>query len=223
MKYTGIIFDYDGTIMDTQTPVHATAEAQVLKKFGINVSAESISQQFAGIPTVQVFQTLAPHVDSEELVNQKWSIVRRIITTQTIRPISGMYQLLEYLYEREIPLVIATASPRWYIEIMMNHSLSVDTKEATLRKYFGDNYISAEEVNNPKPAPDVFFKAAEKINQPYSKCLVVGDGHSDVIGGTAAGMDVVYLGRKTKSLASLVSVSVFSEGDHVCQYIKKLF
>lgn len=223
-KHKGIIFDYDGTVMDTQTPVHANAEAQVLSRYGIIVTPESISKRFAGIPTVKVFETLAPGENPEHLVAEKWELVRTIISTERIRPISGMHDLLEHIYQLKLPMIIATASPRWYIEGMMSKSLAEDGvhDDALLKKYFGTNYVSAEEVANPKPAPDVFLKAAEIIGIPARECLVIGDGRSDVMGATSAGMDVVYLSNSTKSFASMKNVSVFTDGIHIYEYLKRI-
>lgn len=222
-KHKGIIFDYDGTVMDTQTPVHANAEAQVLSRYGVIVTPESISKRFAGIPTVKVFETLAPEENPEQLVAEKWELVRTIISTERIRPISGMHNLFEHIYQLKLPMIIATASPRWYIEAMMSKSLAQDgAPDALLEKYFGKNYVSAEEVAKPKPGPDVFLKAAEIIGIPARECLVVGDGCSDVMGATSAGMDVVYLSNSTKAFASMKNVSVFTDGAHIYEYLKRI-
>lgn len=220
MSYRGIIFDFDGTLMDTQTPVHARAEAHVLSTYGIMVDPEEISQRFAGIPTVEVFRTLAPKQNPEQLVIEKWEQVKKIISTQKITPIEGMYELLELFFAMQKPFTIATASPRWYIDAMMSHSIDpTGHEQGILNKYFVGHYVSADDVARPKPAPDVFLRAAELIHTDPADCLVIGDGHSDVLGGLAAGMNVFHLSKVALPNLPVDRVATFSNGRLLYEHI----
>ncbi len=217
-KYDAAIFDLDGTIFDTQTPVHAMTECLILKKRGIILNPEEISKSFAGIPTLQVFKKLAPQEDSSVLFKEKWDMIRKILETTSPEPIEGMYELLNFLEKKKIKKAIASASPRWYIEILLGKHIS---ENVPLGNYFQENFVSAEEVTNPKPAPDVFLEAAIRLNVSPEKCLVIGDGKSDVLGGVAAGMDVLFLGDSDHEIERYPNVLAFKESKELVMHFIK--
>jgi len=69
----------------------------------------------------------------------------------------------------------------------------------SLKHYFGENYVSAEQCSRPKPDPDVFLKAKEMVELekgPVEQWIAVGDGESDVKAGLAADMTVIYLSER---------------------------
>lgn len=221
--YDAVLFDFDGVLVDAQNRIHAQAEAQVLAKYDIKVIPEEISKRYAGMSTKKVFFELAPHLDPEILYQEKWIIVRKMLEEDEMIAIPGTFELLELLKEKGVPICIASASPRWYLDALMKRTLvSQEGREYRLKDYFGLHYVSAEEVANPKPAPDVFLKAAEVVNATPQRCLVIGDGYSDVYGARAGNMYVIYLGEYHQDIA-LPQVHISLTGNDVFEYIKKLF
>jgi beta-phosphoglucomutase-like phosphatase (HAD superfamily) len=215
-KYKAVIFDLDGTLFDTQTPIHATIECSILKKYGIILKPEEISKRFAGMPTKKVFQELAPLENPDILFKEKWDLVRDILCNTSPEPIKGMFDLLSFLKENKIKVSIASASPRWYIEILLNKKIS---ENVLLENFFQKNYISAEEVKNPKPFPDVFLESAFRLGVDSEKCLVIGDGKSDVFGGVSAGMDVLFLGDSDEEIEQCENVISFSESRELVSFL----
>ena len=189
---------------------------------------EEISHRFAGISTQQVFRELASHLDSKKLLEDKWKLVREILNKTHPEPIDSIIRLLAHLSLKETPIIIASASPKWYIEIILGKNIGKSSGEmgkllrhTPLKKYFHENFVSAEEVKNPKPAPDVFLEAAKRLKVNPKRCLVIGDGKSDVRGGVAAGMDVVYLGKVDEEIEKLQNVISFSDSSDLVAYLLK--
>jgi beta-phosphoglucomutase-like phosphatase (HAD superfamily) len=221
--YEGVLWDLDGMLVDTQTPVHAAAEVAVLAEYGVIVDPEFISKEYAGRSTIEVFKILAPHLDPVMLYEKKWALIRKQLDEGSVDPIPKMFETVKLLAEKKIPQCIASASPRWYIYTIMKKTFGSDSDGVhTMKEYFGLYYVSAEEVNRPKPAPDVFQKAAEVIGCNPKKCLVLGDGYSDVVGGLSAGASVIYFGKSQDRVNQHRNVLTFKHSEDIYRYIKTL-
>jgi beta-phosphoglucomutase-like phosphatase (HAD superfamily) len=225
-SYEGYIFDLDGTIFDTQTPVHAQAEAAVLMARDIIIDPSAISKKYAGRSTREVFKELAPDCDPDQLVKEKWEMIRKWLQENNPEPLEHIIDLIVHLKLKGIPIAIASASPGWYIEALLNkpiNTLVIELRKkgspTLLREIFGEVYISAEDVPNPKPAPDVFLAAAKLTGVNPKDCLVIGDGKSDVHGGIAAGMNVLFLGEEDDEIRSLPKVKAFSDDKALYDYL----
>ena len=81
-------------------------------------------------------------------------------------------ELLQNLSRAGYQLAVASSSPLAYIEEVTEHW--------EIGQYF-THLISGESVKNPKPAPDVFLKAAEKLGVFPEECIVVEDSENGCI------------------------------------------
>jgi beta-phosphoglucomutase-like phosphatase (HAD superfamily) len=167
-------------------------------------------------------------LDSQSLLEEKWVFVRKILESKHPEPIDSMERLLAYLRLKKIPVIIASASPGWYIEMLLDKKISGTKTDAgmlfrhtPLKYYFQENFLSAEDVSRPKPAPDVFLGAAKRLKVNPKRCLVIGDGKSDVYGGTAAGMDVIFLGEADQKIYEMSKVLSFSKSTDLVFYLIK--
>ena len=225
--YRCCIVDWDGTVLKTQNELHAPAEAKVLARYGVVVDPVEISKKYAGHSTRKVFKELAPGCDPDQLVKEKWEIINEYLDHNTPESIEYIVRLIEHLDSIGLPVVVASASPRWYIEKSLNKtiprqftkSLNGEVDTFKLKECFGGLYVSAEDVPNPKPAPDVFLAAATLAGINPKDCLVIGDGKSDVLGGIAAGMNVLFLGEEDDEIRNLSKVKAFSNDKALYDYL----
>jgi len=219
------IFDADETIFNTLTPFHATAECAVLnKRFNISITPEIISARFDGGPRRRVFQELVPdYNDYNSLVEEKWKIMYFLVSKNPIRCLPGMYELIKYLWVKNIPISIASAAPIHWIKECTEKSVCYDfqVQNPKLSKIFGDQIFSAQDCNNQKPAPDVFLKAQSRMKKTKGDTFVIGDARADVLGGTSAGFRVLYLSKENEEFDRIEKVKRFQNSLELSDYITK--
>jgi beta-phosphoglucomutase-like phosphatase (HAD superfamily) len=230
MKYC-FIFDLDGLLVDTQLPFHAVAESMIFARHGLNLKPEVISQRYAGISTRKIFHELLPRENVDMLVQQKWETMYKLLKTNSLIALPGMLDVCYFLKSQAIPIIIASASPKSWIQLCLNQPM-IDPKLANnftsvnFSNVFGNNFVSAEECRDGKPAPDVFLLAKNRLAvsslSETIKWVVVGDGASDVVGGLAAGMEVLFLSDINTDFDSNQRVKRFSDSMQLAEYIRKL-
>jgi HAD superfamily hydrolase (TIGR01509 family) len=101
---------------------------------------------------------------------------------EQVEPMPGARELIAALHERGYPLAIASSSPLWQIEAVVER-LNLRGMLAAV--------ASGEEVPHGKPAPDVYLLAAERLGVPPARCLALEDSGPGTIAAKAAGMCVI--------------------------------
>ncbi len=163
-----VIFDWDGTLAETRKAVLKSFQS-VLKEVGCRVSDEFIVRRI-GIGTkktiIEAFRECNMRLDVstlEKLAGEKVSIQAELLDNVTL--FDGIIELLEAL-QRKTKIALATMSGKKVIDKLL--------KAKKLTKYF-DVVVSADDVMHPKPNPEVFLMAAEKLGVPPKECVVVED------------------------------------------------
>jgi HAD superfamily hydrolase (TIGR01509 family) len=90
-----------------------------------------------------------------------------------IRILPGARELLRHLSEIGLPWTIATSGARAQMEKLV--------KGLGLPKSLP--VVTGDDVENAKPAPDIFLLAAEKLGVSISDCIIVGDSPWDLLAG----------------------------------------
>ena len=93
-------------------------------------------------------------------------------------------ELLKYLKESNYKVAVASSS---------NIDHIINNMEKTGLKKYIDKFASGAEVENGKPAPDVFLLAAERLGVKPEECLVLEDSKAGVIAGNSAGAKVIMV------------------------------
>ncbi|RJQ38051.1 HAD family phosphatase [Candidatus Microgenomates bacterium] len=187
-----VIFDMDGVISNTQG-FHAVAESKILKEFGINICPEKITAKYAGVSDDKMFAEILKEnkiagVDISKVIFKKWEIMQKI-TKGKITAIPYAIDLIKLLHQENFKLAIASASPLFFINFIIN--------ELKIGNYF-NAIVSSEEVRNGKPCPDIFLLAAKRLKINPLNCVVIEDGKSGMIGAKKAGMKVIGLANDAK-------------------------
>lgn len=177
-----LIFDFDGTLVDSEVLSNQVLSS-VLTGLGYPLTPEESHRRFTGMKMVQVRESVeadlaGPLSDRlEDLVRQE---AHRRIETE-LEAVAGAAELLAGL---DGPRCIASNSGHSWIALGLERT--------GLRSYFEAHAVfSAADVDQGKPAPDLFLHAARTMQADPARCIVIEDSLLGVRGGVAAGMTVL--------------------------------
>ena len=185
--FEGAIFDMDGTMFDTERLRFKMLKRASKELFGqeisdnilynsLGVSADT-AEQFAK----KVYGEKYPYKEIRELADQ---LERQYIREHGVPVKNGLYNLLERLKKSGVLIALATSSRR---EIAEEYLLS-----AKVLRFF-DVTVCGEEVENGKPDPEIFLKAANELNCEPSNCLIFEDSQNGLLAASASGGLTVYI------------------------------
>ena len=181
---SGLIFDFDGVIADSEV-LAGTILAKFVNDLGLATTLHEALNRYGGKRWSDIlaavedgFGQKLPEGFSERLKEATLSSFR-----QDLRAIEGVADFLKQF--RELPHCVASSSS------LDRLILCLDILGLT--KEFGDFVFSAEMVARGKPFPDVFLLAAERMKVNPLDCIVIEDSANGVRAGVAAGMTVIGL------------------------------
>jgi len=214
-----IIFDFDGVIADTE-PLHLKAFQLTLKENGIELSDEEYFENYLAYDDKTLFKELLKDRNYEhneaqisELMNRKSEHFENVL--------KGNILVLE-----GVPEFISTISGKYPLAIGSGaiRSEIIDILESGgLREHF-EIIVSADEVINCKPDPEVFIEALRRLNNLDSvsekispqECLVIEDSTSGIKAAHSAGM-------KCLAITNSYAAEKLSEAELIKQSLKGIY
>ena len=177
-----ILFDMDGVLMNTEV-LHYAIWQQVFAERGLTVDFEHY-KGCIGSTNARLMELIYEGygVDfrgDESIIQRFFQLKWEHIRVHGVPPIEGVAQTLAQLKARGYRMAVASSSPRKAIELCLQ-SLQI--------QHFFEVLFSSEQVARPKPAPDVFLAAAEKMDALPEICVVVEDSTNGTLAAKAAGM-----------------------------------
>jgi beta-phosphoglucomutase family hydrolase len=178
--YDALIFDMDGTLVDSGQ-LHEFAWTETLNRYGIPID-RSLMRSLAGVPTKGTIEILLQkfnikvNVSLDEMNDFKERVVH-----------DNMQQYVK-------PTALLDVAQRYHGIKPMAVGTGAYTQEAkTILKICGlDTYIAAvvgaDQVANPKPAPDTFLRCAELLGVDPMQCVVFEDSKLGLQAAASAGM-----------------------------------
>ena len=190
----GIAFDLDGTLIDSAETL-MISWSSAFRDIGLDVKPSEI-RRYVGLSPAQIASAFAGNLSNEDVERLKRLRKKYFLENiWRIRVFPEVFPTLLKLKEVHVKSSIAT-------------SMGKDMVDEIVKRFRLDEHVccwvSSEEVSNPKPEPDVFLKAFEKMNLTPKECMSVGDREYDVIAGKKAG-----------SMTALVVRDEFSRSESV--------
>ncbi|MBN2794694.1 MAG: HAD family phosphatase [Clostridia bacterium] len=184
-KYRGIIFDLDGTLVDSMW-IWEDIDRIFLEDRGhqVPVDLQKAIEGCSFTETANYFKNRFQLEEDVETIKATWIDMSEEFYATKIPLKKGILDLLNHLKSQNIKMGIATSNSRTLAEQVLRSNGVYD--------YF-EVLVTSCDVSKGKPEPDVFLKAAELMGLKPEDCLVFEDTHAGVLAGKAAGMDVVAI------------------------------
>ena len=187
MALDGIIFDLDGTLVDSN-PLHVEAWQRAFAAHGYKVAPDRIFVEVGKggdnfVPAILGEQ--ADAADGDALRAEQPKAYAKLAGERGVKVMPGAVELIEALQRRGLKTVLATSS---------NASQLETTERASgvpWRKVLGE-LVTADDAEHSKPAPDIVTAAYKKLKLSPAQCAMVGDTPHDAESAKHAG--VVLLG-----------------------------
>lgn len=181
----GVVFDMDGLLLDTER-VYFNALFKAALAVGC-VMTDAFARSMIGVPGKECDAMIAANYGpgfSIAAFNAAFSSTVEAELEREIPLRPGAREFVTYLAGERIPQAIATSSRRPTVEHYLRRVGLIDHFAAI---------VSREDVEYPKPAPDPFLKAAERLGVAPADCLALEDSHHGVAAAHAAGMMTIMV------------------------------
>ena len=184
MNLRALIFDMDGTLIDTDNQ-HFDAYVKVLDDIGMPLDREEYDTQMAGRPNMEILRDYFPDENDayrRDLMHRKESAFRE--TAATWEPLTGLPQLLVWVREQGLAQALGTSAPRENAAYLL---------EAVGLTGAFEPEVYADELPRGKPDPLPYTTALELLGVAPGEAIVFEDSASGVKSGASAGILTVGL------------------------------
>jgi len=179
-----VIFDNDGLTLDTEL-TWTRAEAALYARYGVEFTLDH-KREMLGTSGAKSAMAMERHLDQEgrghELHAELRALVHAELDGAGVDAMPGARELIAALRERGVPIGLATNSGREFATRALTAAGVLDRFDAV---------VSAEEVEHPKPAPDVYLEAAARLGADPAATVALEDSETGVAAARAAGMTVI--------------------------------
>jgi HAD superfamily hydrolase (TIGR01509 family) len=190
-----ILFDCDGVLADTEA-LHDRIMAEEISGLGWDMTAEESARRFRGFawdamqPVIEA--RLGPDSVPPDFVRNLVARVVRALEHEAV-PVAGALEAIAAITAAGIPVAVASNSSR--------AELATKLRRLGLTETFRGRVFSVDDVDRPKPAPDMYRAAAASCGADPHRCVVVEDSVAGARAGIAAGCRVLGFAQSTPAAA----------------------
>ena len=196
-----VVFDMDGVLVDARE-WHYLALNRALNLFGFSISPEDHLAVFDGLPTRKKLEMLTNQRGLPEGLHDFINQLKQKYTIEMIheycRPTFRHEYALQQLRKRNYKLGLASNSILATIDLIM---------EKTYLKEYLDAVISAENVRNGKPDPEIYTTIFKTLGVEASEVIVIEDNDNGILAATSSGAHVLKV--ENPNQVNFESIEIF--------------
>ena len=220
MKFKAIIFDMDGTIVDTNPIWDKTVLKLALRK-GITDQKllKKINNEICGLSVTsacKLIKELSALPDSlEQIMIEKMEIALSLYD-EHIKFIPGFTEFHQEITKRNIQSAIATNAD--------DATFAKTKKTLPLHTFFGEHMYNISCVGNIcKPNPDIYLHAAQKLGYKPHECIAIEDSYAGIMAAQRAGMKCIGINtNKNRTALEIADLIVEGYADLTPALLKEL-
>jgi HAD superfamily hydrolase (TIGR01509 family) len=210
MAANGIIFDFDGLIIDTEMP-GCRAWAELFGKYGFSFTIENWKRTIGTGPTAydpaqHLCQLTNGLLDKETIRKQTLARIHELIESQPLQP--GVLEFIQKSWQSGLPLAVASSSNREWVEGYL--------AKLKLRHYF-QFVCTSTDVKKVKPDPQLYLLATEKLGLKPDEVIAFEDSPNGIKAAKSAGIYCIAIPNEITQTMDLTMadriVNSFSELD----------
>lgn len=194
IRPSGVLFDLDGTLINTVPKVLESFRLACLEVTGIDLSEEAMVP-LLGMNDADTQKHFAREYDDDgfpySAIRERQKSIQVELFSTGIPFMPGALDCLEEVRRLGIPFGVHTGST--LAEAKFKLAKSGLEQEVRL-------YVAGDDVSKGKPAPDILLKLLDLMREaprgkvvPSRECLVIGDSRNDITAGKSAGMRTAYV------------------------------
>jgi len=181
-----VLFDMDGVLVDSEE-LMCQAAILMFQEKGIHVIKEDF-RQFVGMGENRYLGGVAESYnipfDVDKDKRRAYEIYGKIAKGK-LKPLPGVIEFINRCKDKGLKIAVATSADEVKMQINLNEiGIPAENFDAT---------VNGLEIERKKPFPDIYLKAAERLNTAPSCCLVVEDAMSGEKAAKAAGCKVLAI------------------------------
>jgi beta-phosphoglucomutase family hydrolase len=178
------IFDMDGTLIDS-TQMDYEAWQRAMREYDAEFPYEDYIAKL-GAKSSEIARQYLDISDEEidALISRREAYFKQIVDEKGLSLLPGAEQFLQQVRNAHLKTALATGANAQKLEFILN--------KLPLRQYF-DAFVTADDVSQGKPEPEVFLQAAAKLGVEPANCVVMEDATNGLQAAKNGGMRCIAL------------------------------
>jgi HAD superfamily hydrolase (TIGR01509 family) len=192
----GVIFDMDGVLIDSH-PIHKRAWRKFFDSLDLQVSDSEMDFVLDGRKKEDILRHFLgdlSQVQIRDYGHRKEMLFRE--EALGIRPVDGALSFLEELTQEGITFALASCGSSSRVHFILRRLEIHDRFQAI---------VTADDVQQGKPCPEIFTKAADQLGFDYNELLACEDAASGVTAAVAAGLKCIGIAEENRAESLLLA------------------
>lgn len=205
-EFAAVVFDMDGLMLNTED-VFDLAGQELLARRGMEMT-DAIRHRMIGRRPHEAFEALRELTGIADAIPDLMEETRLLFAQfaeDQLACMPGLLDLLDHVETDDMPRGVATSSPRNYMESLLGQMQLLDRFHFTL---------TAEDVTHGKPHPEIYLAAAERLNVPPERMLVLEDSEAGTRAAAAAGAFAVAVPNQHTAFGDFSMASMVIDSLH---------